>query len=71
MRREDGLFAVEAVEPKWTHRAASVDKTFRALDPRQALLVPPPLDLWLPEDHLARFVVALVDPCGPPVDNPA
>nr|WP_199919372.1 IS1182 family transposase [Streptomyces sp. NRRL S-1824] len=42
-------------------RAAAVDKTFRAFDPHQVLLLPPSLDDWLPEDHLARFVADLVD----------
>lgn len=61
MRREDGLFEVEPVEPKPMQRRAAVDKTFRAFDPRQILLLPPSLDDWLPEDHLARFVADLVD----------
>jgi transposase len=61
MRREDGLFEVEPVEPKRTQRRAAVDKTFRAFDPHQILLLPPSLDDWLPEDHLARFVADLVD----------
>jgi transposase len=38
-----------------------VDKTFRAFDPDQGLLLPPSLDEWLPADHLARFVADLVD----------
>ncbi|WP_420709180.1 transposase, partial [Streptomyces sp. AS58] len=38
-----------------------MDKTFRAFDPHQVLLLPPSLDEWLPEDHLARFVADLVD----------
>ncbi|MGI5133807.1 transposase [Streptomyces sp. CA-106110] len=38
-----------------------MDKTFRAFDPHQVLLLPPSLDEWLPEDHLARFVAELVD----------
>ncbi|WP_455771738.1 IS1182 family transposase [Streptomyces lavendulae] len=38
-----------------------MDKTFRAFDPHQVLLLPPSLDDWLPEDHLARFVAELVD----------
>ncbi|MFF1420606.1 hypothetical protein [Streptomyces sp. NPDC058280] len=38
-----------------------MDKTFRAFDPHQVLLLPPSLDDWLPEDHLARFVADLVD----------
>jgi transposase len=38
-----------------------VDKTFRAFDPGQGLLLPPSLDDWLPADHMARFVAELVD----------
>ena len=38
-----------------------VKKTFRAFAPDQMLLLPPSLDEWLPEDHLARFVAELVD----------
>jgi transposase len=62
MRREDGLFEVEPVELKRPQaRTAAVDKRFRAFDPRQVLLLPPSLDDWLPEGHLARFVADLVD----------
>ena len=39
----------------------AVDKTFRPFDPDQILLVPPSLDEWLPQDHLARFIADLVD----------
>jgi transposase len=35
-------------------------KTFRRFDPDQVLLLPPSLDEWLPEGHLARFVAELV-----------
>jgi hypothetical protein len=38
---------------RWTRR--------RAFDPYQTLLLPPSLNDWLPEDHLARFVTELVD----------
>ncbi|MBB4927073.1 IS1182 family transposase [Kitasatospora kifunensis] len=38
-----------------------MDKQFRAFDPHQVLLLPPSLDDWLPEGHLARFVADLVD----------
>lgn len=59
---EDGLFVVELVEAKRRQdRPAAVDKTFRAFDPHQVLLLPPSLDDWLPQDHLARFVTDLVD----------
>ncbi|MDT0462773.1 IS1182 family transposase [Streptomyces sp. DSM 41699] len=56
------MFEVEPVEKKRPQgRPATVDKTFRAFDPHQVLLLPPSLDEWLPEDHLARFVADLVD----------
>jgi transposase len=35
-------------------------KTFRRFDPDQILLMPPSLDEWLPDGHLARFVADLV-----------
>jgi len=38
-----------------------VDKTFRAFDPGQDLLLPPSLDEWLPAEHMARFIAELVD----------
>ncbi len=38
-----------------------MDKTFRAFDPDQGLLLPPSLDDWLPAEHLARFIADLVD----------
>ncbi|MFF4836247.1 IS1182 family transposase [Streptomyces sp. NPDC001315] len=56
------MFEVEPVEKKRPQgRPAGADKTFRAFDPHQVLLLPPSLDEWLPEDHLARFVADLVD----------
>jgi len=36
-------------------------KIFRPYDPDQLLLLPPSLDDWLPEDHLARFIDDLVN----------
>ena len=39
----------------------AVDKTFRAFDPNQDLLLPPSLDEWLPAEHMARFIAELVD----------
>jgi len=38
-----------------------VDKTFRPFQPDQIFLVPPSLDEWLPQSHLARFIADLVD----------
>jgi hypothetical protein len=62
IRDGDGLFEVEPVEQRQPQgRPAAVDKRFRAFDPHQALLLPPSLDDWLPQDHLARFVAYLVD----------
>lgn len=62
MRGGDGLFEVEPVGKKRSGgRPAAVDKTFRAFAPHQVLLLPPSLDDWLPEGHLARFVADLVD----------
>jgi transposase len=62
MRGGDGLFEVEPVETRPSQgRGAAVDKRFRAFNPHQVLLLPPSLDDWLPQDHLARFVADLVD----------
>lgn len=36
-------------------------KTFRPYQPEQLLLLPPSIQEWLPEDHLARFVSEVVD----------
>jgi transposase len=62
MRGGDGLFEVKPVEKRQPQgRGAAVDKRFRAFDPHQVLLLPPSLDDWLPQGHLARFVADLVD----------
>lgn len=58
----DGLFEVEPVGKRQPQdRPAAVDKRFRAFDPHQVLLLPPSLDDWPLQDHLARFVADLVD----------
>lgn len=36
-------------------------KRYRPYQPEQTLLLPPSIDEWLPEDHLARFVSDVVD----------
>jgi transposase len=41
--------------------ATPVEKTFRPYDPSQMLLLPPSLEEWLPEGHLARFVSELAE----------
>ncbi len=33
----------------------SMDKRYRAYQPKQLMLLPPSIDEWLPEDHIARF----------------
>ena len=38
-----------------------VGKTFRRFAPGQDFLLPPSLDEWLDDDHLARFIADLVD----------
>jgi transposase len=62
MRDRHALFEVEPLQPPPPRtRPARVDKTFRPFDPHQVLLLPPALDDWLTERHLARFVAELVD----------
>lgn len=59
----DGLFEVDtaAVVGPQTAPTVPVKKTFRVFVPDQMMLLPPSLDEWLPQDHLARFVAELVD----------
>lgn len=61
----EGLFEVAPGERSGVGRPVvvkgPVDKTFRAFDPDQDLLLPPSLDDWLPADHMARFIADLVD----------
>ena len=60
----DTLFPLEPTldsPPKVAEERAPVAKTFRPYDPHQILLLPPSLDEWLPEGHLARFVSELVE----------
>src|SRR5712692_5816898 len=51
------VVAVAAVEP----RPAGEEKTFRAYDPDQVLLMSPVLSEWVPEGDLAHFVSDLVE----------
>lgn len=60
----EGLFEVAPQMRSQTGSAVvkgPVDKTFRAFDPSQDLLLPPSLDEWLPAEHMARFIAELVD----------
>ena len=40
---------------------AGIHKRFRSFEPDAVMLVPPSLDEWLPQNHLARFIADLVD----------
>jgi hypothetical protein len=42
---------------------------FRQFDRATGFLLPPSLDEWLPERHLARFVVEVVDGLDPVGDG--
>ena len=41
-----------------------MSKQYRPYEPDQRLLLPPNLDEWLPEDHMARFVRDVVGELG-------
>jgi len=59
---ERQLFEVEGVEPTTApRRPAAEQKTFRAYDPDQVLLMAPVLQEWVPEGDLAHFVSDLVE----------
>jgi transposase len=60
-RVDEGLFEVVPVEVVEREPSGAVDKTFRRFDPDQGFLLPPSLDEWLPQEHLARFIAELVD----------
>ena len=57
---DDGLFEMTPVEPAVVE-SGPVDKTLRRFDPGQAWLVPPSLDDWVPQEHIARLIADLVD----------
>ena len=61
--RDEQLFAVDVtpLEAEEKSLDGGVNKTFRHYDPHQQFLVPPSLDDWLEENHLARFVSDLVE----------
>ena len=61
---DDALFPlppVEETEAVRKEEPGPVEKSFRPYDPNQILLMPPSLEEWLPERHLARFVSELVE----------
>ncbi|WP_247647397.1 transposase, partial [Arthrobacter sp. E3] len=64
---QDGLFDESAIErvpvvdDGRIDANGGVNKRFKAFEPDAVMLVPPSLDEWLPQDHLARFIGELVD----------
>ncbi len=59
---QERLVEVEPVEvPVEARVAVGAEKTFRAYDPDQVLLMSPSIGDWVPDGHLARFVSDLVD----------
>jgi len=58
----DDVTMVSATE-QVTHTNARRTKTFRSYHQDQMLLMPPSLDDWLPDDHIARFISEIVDEC--------
>jgi transposase len=61
---DEALFPLEPVaesSPPVIADRGPVNKTFRPYDQNQILLLPPSLDEWLPQGHLARFVSEVVD----------
>src|SRR5487761_2277651 len=61
--RDEQLFAVDLtpIETEGDPLSGGVNKTFRHYDQSQQFLIPPSLDDWLPEGHLARFISDLVE----------
>ena len=42
---------------------------FRQIDRETGFLMPPSVDEWLPERHLARFIVEVIEGTGPAIDE--
>src|SRR5487761_2372368 len=61
--RDEQLFAVDLtpIETEGDPLSGGVNKTFRHYDQSQQFLIPPSLDEWLPDGHLARFISDLVE----------
>lgn len=51
----------DGVRPCGVKTPAGASKTFRPYDQNQSYLLPPSLDDWLDEDHVARFISEVVD----------
>ena len=48
-------------ELDWFRSAGVAMSNFRHVDRATGFLLPPSVDEWLPERHLARFVVEVID----------
>ena len=53
--------AIEVVVLIFHHEDRLAMSNFRAIDRQTGFLLPPSVDEWLPEKHLARFVVEVID----------
>lgn len=64
---QGGLFDESLVEHFEVVDDGAVDvnggarKRFKAFEPDAVMLVPPSLDEWLPQNHLARFIAEIID----------
>jgi len=56
-----GLKRVEPVDDGGVEVGAGINKRFRPFEPDAVMLVPPSLDEWLPQNHLARFIAEIVE----------
>jgi transposase len=56
-----GLERAKPVDDGSVEVGAGRNKRFRSFEPDAVMLVPPSLDEWLPENHLARFIAEIVE----------
>ena len=61
MAVQEQLVEVETLAVAGGRRPVGEEKTFRAYDPDQVLLMSPVLQEWVPEGDLAHFVSDLVE----------
>lgn len=66
MNDSAGLFDAAGLDhvvpdPAVADAGAGIRKRFKPFDPDAVMMVPPSLDEWLPEAHLARFIAEIVD----------
>ena len=50
---------------RWGLERGVISRGIREVDQETAWLLPPSVQNWLPEDHLARFVVEIIDSLDP------